>query len=639
MGHTSTIASCAALASALALGPIACKSREKAAASDDAPTVAKADERDAAVPGKGPMEVVNGEGAKAFVTETDARLRELWTVSAQAEWAKATNITDETEAVAAKATAAVMEYETQAIKEASKWVGVQADPDVLRQIELLRLTSTLPAPDDAAARKELAEISAKLEALYGKGKFCTKHEKGGAQRERCRDLGELSDVMATSRDPAELLEAWNGWRTISAPMRPLYERLVQLGNAGARDIGFADVGELWRSRYDMTPVAFEQEIERLWSQVQPLYEQLHCHVRGRLSEKYGESVVPPRGPIPAHLLGNMWAQDWSNLYPLLEPHPGEPSLDVTRALRKKGYGHIEMVKLGEKFFTSLGLDALPETFWERSMFTKPPDRDVVCHASAWDVTLSNDLRIKMCIKIDHEDLVTIHHELGHNYYYNYYHTLPVLFQAGAHDGFHEAIGDAIALSITPAYLKDVGLLDEVSKSEQGVINEQMQDALAKIAFLPFGKLIDQWRWDVFAGRTTPENYNAAWWALRETVQGVAAPIERTEEAFDPGAKYHIPSNTPYARYFLAHVLQFQFHKALCEASGHDGPLHTCSIYGSEAAGEKLRAMLALGASKPWPDALQVLTGRREMDAAPLVEYFEPLMGYLQAQNEGRTCGW
>ena len=631
----------AAVCTLLACTLGACKSTEKqpAAASGEAP-VAKGDETSPDAPAADAADAPTPEAAAAFVKEVDARLRELWTASAQAEWNKATNITDETEALAATATAAVMEYETRTIKQTTAFLGAKAEPEVMRQIELLRLTSTLPAPDDAAKREELAQIAAKLEGLYGKGKHCTtRPKKGGGEEEVCRDLGELSDVLAKSRDPGELLEAWTGWHAVAVPMRPLYQRFVELGNAGAADIGFADMGELWRSRYDMTPMAFEQEVERLWSQVRPLYEQLHCHVRARLVQRYGEEVVSPEGPIAAHLLGNMWAQDWSNLYPMLEPHPGEPSLDVTQALQKSKYGPLEMVKLGEKFFTSLGLDALPESFWERSMFTKPADRDVVCHASAWDVTMSNDLRIKMCIKIDHEDLVTIHHELGHNYYYNYYHTLPVLFQSGAHDGFHEAIGDAIALSITPAYLKQVGLLERVSDTEQGVINAQMQDALAKIAFLPFGKIVDQWRWDVFAGRTGPQSYNAAWWTLREKVQGVSAPVERTEDDFDPGAKYHIPGNTPYARYFLAHILQFQFHKALCEAAGHEGPLHTCSIYGSEAAGEKLRAMLALGASKPWPDALEVLTGTREMDAAPLVEYFGPLMGYLQAQNEGRSCGW
>jgi peptidyl-dipeptidase A len=576
------------------------------------------------------------EAAEKFVTEVDAKLRELWTASSKAEWLKATDITDEHEKAAAEATAATMAYETKVIGEAVAFDKTDAKPEIKRQIQLLKLTSTLPAPDDQAKREELASIAAKLEGMYGKGKWCPD---GKTSAEDCLDLGELSDVLAEDRDWDNQLLAWQRWRTVSPAMKPDYERFVTLSNEGAKAIGFADVGQLWRSRYDMTPDAFEQEVERLWEQVKPLYEQLHCHVRGKLNEKYGDEKVPKDGLIPAHITGNMWAQDWANLYPMLEPYPGEASLDVTAALKAKKIDEIGMVKMGEGFFTSLGLDPLPETFWERSLFKKPKDREVVCHASAWDVDFNNDLRIKMCIKIDHEDLVTIHHELGHDYYYNNYYQMPVLFQAGANDGFHEAIGDAIALSITPEYLEKVGLLTEVSDNDHGIINKQMQDALQKIAFLPFGKLIDQWRWDVFAGKTTPDKYNADWWELRRKYQGVGAPDERTETQFDPGAKYHIPANTPYARYFLAHILQFQFHKAMCEQAGHEGPLHTCSIYESKEAGKRLQAMLAMGASKPWPDALEALTGTREMDASALIEYFDPLMKYLEAQNEGRTCGW
>ena len=583
-----------------------------------------------------PADPAKAAEAEKFVTEGDAKLRELWTKSATAEWTKATDITDEHEKAAADANAEVMAYETGVIQKAASFDGVQASEDAMRQIKLLKLTSTLPAPDDDAKRKELAEIAAKMEGMYGKGKWCAP---GG---KKCKDLGDLSAVLsdnaAEGKDAAAQLEAWKQWRTISVPMREHYERFVELGNEGAKAIGYADVGELWKSRYDMTPQAFEQEMERLWGQVKPLYEQLHCHVRAKLAEKYGEEVIKD-GKIPAHLTGNMWAQDWASLYPWLEPYPGEPSIDVTKALQAAKYDEIKMVKAGEAFFVSLGLNELPDTFWERSMFKKPEGKEAVCYASAWDVTMNNDLRIKMCIKIDHEDFVTIHHELGHNYYYNNYYTLPVLFQSGAHDGFHEAIGDAIALSITPGYLKEVGLLTEISDNDKGVVNKQMQDALQKIAFLPFGKLIDQWRWDVFAGKTAPEGYNAAWWKLREDYQGVAAPEARGEEHFDPGAKYHIPANTPYARYFLAHILQFQFHKAMCQAAGHEGPLHTCSIYGSKEAGKKLQAMLALGASKPWPDALEKITGTREMDASALIEYFGPLQKYLEEQNAGRKCGW
>jgi peptidyl-dipeptidase A len=382
-------------------------------------------------------------------------------------------------------------------------------------------------------------------------------------------------------------------------------------------------------------------VERLWGQVKPLYEGLHCYVRRRLSEKYGASKVPADGLIPAHLLGNMWAQEWGNIYPLVEPYKGAADLDVTTALQKKKYDAQKLVRLGERFFTSLGLDPLPDTFWQRSLFTQPRDRDVVCHASAWDVNFNNDLRIKMCIKIDEEDLITIHHELGHDYYFMYYHTLPVLYQAGANDGFHEGIGDTLALSVTPSYLYQAGLLPvEPKKNEKALINLQMKEALDKIAFLPFGKLIDQWRWNVFSGKITPENYNAAWWALRRKYQGIDAPEgARGEDMFDAGAKYHIPANVPYTRYFLARILQFQFHRALCKAIGHQGYLHDCSIFGSRDAGDKLKAMLALGASKPWPEALAVLDGERAMDASAIVDYFAPLMQWLEKENQGQKCGW
>ena len=570
--------------------------------------------------------------AKAFVDEADTQLRALWTASETAGWNHATNITDANEEASAKAEEANMAYMSEIIPKAASFNGVEVDPDTARKLHLIKNNAVLPAPSDDTKRAELAGIVTKLGSMYGKGKYCPE---GG----ECKVLGDLEDTLRLSRDPKELLDAWVGWRTISPEMRPLYQRFAELGNEGAEEIGFEDMGVAWRSGYDMTPAEFETELDRLAAEVAPLYEQLHCLVRAELNKQYGDSVVALDKPIPAHLTGNMWAQSWENLYPMVEPYPGEPSLDVTEQLAAKGYEDQKMVRAAEGFFTSMGLDPLPDSFWTNSMFTKPDDREVVCHASAWDIGMKDDLRIKMCIKPTMEDYVTIHHELGHNYYFHYYYKEPVLFQSGANDGFHEAIGDAIALSITPSYLKQVGLLEDVSDNEKGVINKQMQDALAKVAFLPFGRMIDQWRWDVFSGKIPPEKYNEGWWRLREEFQGIAAPIPRTEADFDPGAKYHIPGNTPYIRYFLAHVLQFQFHKAMCEAAGHEGPLHTCSVYGSTAAGDNLKAMLAMGASKPWPDALEALTGTRQMSAEPLVEYFEPLSKYLAEQNKDRECGW
>ena len=445
-------------------------------------------------------------------------------------------------------------------------------------------------------------------------------------------------MLAESRNPDELLEAWCGWHAISPPMKPRYERFVELANQGARTLGFADMGTLWRSNCDMPPDAFSAEVERLWQQVKPLYTSLHAYVRTRLTEKYGPKVVPPDGPIPAHLLGNMWAQSWENVYPLVAPSPAVPSVDVTALLRAKKMDARGMVRSGERFFTSLGFEPLPKSFWERSLFTKPADREVVCHASAWDVDNDQDLRIKMCIEVTGEDFVVIHHELGHNFYQRAYRKQPYLFLNGANEGFHEAIGDAIALSVTPEYLVKVGLLDK-EPDASGDIGLLLDRALQKVAFLPFGLILDQWRWKVFSGEVTPASYNQEWWDLRLRYQGVVPPLARTEADFDPGAKYHVPGNVSYTRYFLAHILQFQFHQALCEAAGQTGPLHRCSIYDNKTAGAKLEKMLALGASRPWPDALEAMTGQRRMDATALLTYFAPLQRWLDEQNRGKKVGW
>jgi len=346
----------------------------------------------------------------------------------------------------------------------------------------------------------------------------------------------------------------------------------------------------------------------------------------------------PDGLIPAQLLGNMWAQEWGNIYPVVAPENSGQGYDLTELLKSHNVNELGMVHYGENFFKSLGFDPLPQTFWERSLFIKPRDRDVVCHASAWDVDNRNDLRLKMCIEVRDEDFVTIHHELGHNFYQRAYNSLSPLFQDSANDGFHEAVGDTIALSVTPEYLKKVGLLNEVPP-ESADTGYLLKMALDKIAFLPFGLLIDKWRWKVFSGEITPEQYNKAWWDLKAKYQGVAPPVERSEADFDPGAKYHIASNTPYARYFLARILQFQFHRALCEAAEQKGPLHRCSIYQSKAAGDRLNKMLSMGKSQPWPDALQAISGQRPMDATAILDYFAPLKKWLDEQNKGEKLGW
>lgn len=574
-------------------------------------------------------------GAQAFVERAEARLKELWVDASRASWVQATYITEDTEILAAQANEKALAAGVELAKGASRFDGLNLPEELARKLKLLKLALTVPAPDNAAETEELTRLTISMKSTYGKGKYCPEKEVG----DDCLDLQEMSRVMATSRDAEKLLDLWQGWRTVSPPMRGDYRRYVEIGNKGARELGFDDVGALWRSNYDMPPDAFGRELDRLWDQVKPLYLSLHAYVRSRLRNTYGTEVVPERGPIPAHLLGNMWAQTWGNIYPLVAPEESAPGYDLTEKLKARGITALEMVRTGERFFLSLGFEPLPATFWKRSLFTKPADREVVCHASAWDVDLEEDLRIKMCIDITAEDFSTIHHELGHNFYQRAYNRRqPLLFRGGAHDGFHEAIGDTLALSITPRYLVELGLLDEEPDPSKD-IGLLLRMALDKVAFLPFGLLVDQWRWKVFSGEVSPDEYNQAWWKLREKYQGISPPVERGEEDFDPGAKYHVAASVPYSRYFLAHILQFQFHRALCEAVGYEGPLNRCTIYNDEKAGGRLKKMLAMGQSRPWPEALEALTGQRDMDATAILDYFAPLQRWLDEQNRGQPVGW
>ena len=572
------------------------------------------------------------ESAAEFVDRMDKEGTELGKELNAAFWVRNTYITPDTAVLAAKAGERGLEFESKMVNQAKQYKGSEMDSMTARAIELMLRGSSAPAPNDAAMRAELAQILTDMEGQYGAGKYCNTEGE-------CKELQQLEAVLADSRDYDELLDVWQGWRQVSPPYRKQYQRFVEIANQGAQDFGYKNLAELWKGGYDMDSNTFTIEARSLWDQVKPLYDELHCHVRAKLSQTYGSDKVPLDGPIPAHLLGNMWSQTWDNIYPIMEPYEGVASLDVTAALVEQGYDEVQMTKTAEGFFTSLGLPALPDSFYQNSMIKKPRDRSVVCHASAWDIDSGNDPRIKQCVEINEEQLGTLHHELGHIYYYLMYKKQPSVFKGGAHDGFHEAIGDTIQLSMTPSYLQKIGLVDEVEVSYEATINKQMKLALEKIAFLPFGKMIDEWRWKVFSGEIAAEDYNAGWWKLREEYQGIKSPVTRSEADFDPGAKYHIPGNTPYTRYFLSFIMQFQFHKALCDAAGFEGPLHECSIYDNKAAGEKLGNMLAMGQIKPWPEAMEALTGQRSMDGSAIIDYFGPLNSWLKEQNKDRSCGW
>jgi peptidyl-dipeptidase A len=571
--------------------------------------------------------------ATRFVNDAETRLAEMNVEAQRASWVAENFITHDTQIISAKANEKQIALGVDLAKQAARFDSVEGLPyDVRRKLDLIKLALTTPGPSDTARTAEMARIAAEMDALYGAGKYKDRDGK-------TVDINDTTRIMRTSRDPQQLLEAWAGWHTIARPMKQDYSRFVELTNEGARELGYKDAGAMWRAKYDMPPDAFAAEMDRLWGQVKPLYDSLHCYVRWNLTKKYGEKIVPPGKPIPAHLLGNIWAQEWGNIYDVVAPQGTSRGFDLTEILKaRKDLDEIGMARIGEHFFTSLGFAPLPQTFWERSLFVKPRDREVVCHASAWDIDDKDDLRVKMCIEKTADDFTTIHHELGHNFYQRAYNTQPYLYKNSANDGFHEAVGDTIALSITPKYLVKIGMLDKEPPASSD-IPLLLRDALDKVAFLPFGIMIDKWRWKVFSGEVGPKDYNDAWWDLRLQYQGIAPALPRGNAEFDAGAKYHIAANVPYARYFLARILQFQFHRALCQATGQTGPLNRCSIYENNVAGERLNRMLAMGQSRPWPEALEALSGQRQMDATAILDYFAPLKTWLDQQNQGQKCGW
>lgn len=563
--------------------------------------------------------------AEQFLRDAEARLEKLGIDTSRAEWVAETFITDDTEAITAQAGERSLAAAGEIALQARRFNKLKLPADSARKLKLLQLTLLLSNPVE---RESYTRLAARMTGAYGKAKFCTTPSDPAS----CMALGELEKLMAESRDPVKLKQVWLGWHAQSPSYKSLYADYVVLSNKGAREMGFADTGAFWRSQYDMPPEAFSAEMERLWQQVKPLYDSLHTYTRFKLRQTYGAGVVPASGPIPAHLLGNMWSQNWDNLYPILKPADTVDNDNLDAVLKERNTSATEMVRYAENFYKSLGMETLPPTFYERSQLVKPRDREVVCHASAWDIDTQLDVRIKMCITPTAIDFTTIHHELGHIYYDLAYRKNPPLFKNGANDGFHEAIGDTVALSITPDYLQKIGLLASVPDPASDIA-PLLKRALSKVAFLPFGYLIDKWRWQVYGGQTVPADYDTAWWSLREKYQGVSRPAASVPGGFDAGAKFHVASDTPYARYFLANLLQFQFHRALCREAGYQGPLNRCSIYGNAKAGAKFQAMLALGASKPWPEALKALTGEEHINGSAILEYFAPLRVWLDAQNQ------
>ncbi|KAJ6660556.1 hypothetical protein lerEdw1_017553 [Lerista edwardsae] len=580
------------------------------------------------------------DGARLFAADYNSTAEIVFSESVFASWAYNTNLTDFNAQGQVNASLKDQEFtEAWGIKAKESFGHIWenfTDPKLKKIIGSIQTLGPSNLPLDK--RQQYNTILSEMDNIYSTSKVCPP-----VQNSSCWSLEpEITDIMANSRSYRKLLYAWEGWHNAAGnPLRSKYEEFVKLSNEAYRKDGFKDTGAYWRSWYDSP--TFEDDLEQLYHQLEPLYLNLHAFVRRKLYDRYGPKYINLKGPIPAHLLGNMWAQQWNNIYDMMVPFPNKPNIDVTNTMKQQNWNATHMFRVSEEFFTSLGLLGMPPEFWESSMLEKPADgREVVCHASAWDFYNRKDFRIKQCTTVTMEQLFTVHHEMGHVEYYLQYKDQPISFRSGANPGFHEAIGDVMSLSVsTPGHLKKIGLLSEVIEDNESDINYLLKMALEKIAFLPFGYLIDQWRWNVFSGRTPPNRYNYDWWYLRTKYQGICPPIARSETNFDPGAKYHIPGNTPYIRYFVSFILQFQFHKALCEAANFTGPLHTCDIYQSLEAGSRLSKALQAGSSQPWQTILEQVTGTNKMNASALLEYFSPVTMWLEEQNgrTNETRGW
>ena len=571
-----------------------------------------------------------------FLNEVEKQNLELGPVISSASWISSNFITFDSQKVIADYGTRYTLDALEKARRASSFDELEVSDEKRRMLNILKTSFVMPPPLDDELAAELSKITTSLEAMYGGGEHC--FEDGS-----CYDLEAFEAIIDNSRNPEELLRAWSGWHEISKPMKPMYMRMVEIGNQGANDLGYQNLSDLWFSKYDMPSDEFLMETDRVWEEVKPLYEALHCHVRAKLNEHYGDEIVSNSNPLPVHMLGNMWGQSWSNIYDLVYPKQDEIStVNLTKIIEERNLSEIDMVEYAEDFFISIGFEALPETFWERSLFVKPVDRSVVCHASAWNLDpANNDLRIKMCIEKNEEDFITIHHELGHIFYYQAYNHLPTVFQGGANDGFHEAFGDLLTLSITPEYLKKIDFInqEEADLAEEDFIGLLMKQALEGVVVIPWALMLDKWRAGIFKGDITEDNLNESWWEMRKNYQGIVPPSERSEAYFDAGAKYHIPGNTPYTRYYLARIMQYQFHEALCKESGFEGYLHECSVYGNKDAGEKIISTMAIGQSLPWQDAFEKITGSRELSGESILSYYAPLKTWLDEQNQNRTCGW
>ncbi|KAM6291936.1 angiotensin-converting enzyme 2 [Porphyrio hochstetteri] len=583
--------------------------------------------------------------AQRFLEDFNRRVEDISYESSIASWNYNTNITEENANKMNEADSKWSAFYDEASRNASSFPLASIQDDLTRlQIQSLQDRGSSNLSPEKYER--LSTVLSKMSTIYSTGTVCKTTEPS-----ECLVLEPgLDIIMANSTDYHERLWAWEGWRAnVGRMMRPLYEEYVDLKNEIATLNNYSDYGDYWRANYEADyPENYKysrdqliKDVEKTFEQIKPLYQQLHAYVRHRLEQFYGPEFISSTGCLPAHLLGDMWGRFWTNLYPLTVPYPAKPNIDVTSTMVLKKWDAMKIFKAAETFFDSIGLYKMTEGFWNNSMLTEPTDnRKVVCHPTAWDLG-KGDYRIKMCTKVTMDDFLTAHHEMGHIEYDMAYSKQPYLLRGGANEGFHEAVGEIMSLSAaTPQHLKSLDLLEPTfQEDEETEINFLLKQALTIVGTMPFTYMLEKWRWMVFRGEITKEEWTKRWWEMKREIVGVVEPVLHDETYCDPAVLFHVSNDYSFIRYYTRTIYQFQFQEALCKAANHNGPLHTCDITNSTAAGTKLRELLELGRTKPWTQALENVTGEKYMNAAPLLHYFEPLYEWLQGNNSGRYIGW
>ncbi|XP_053696511.1 angiotensin-converting enzyme [Sabethes cyaneus] len=583
------------------------------------------------------------EKLKSFLTDIDRKSSLECSLNVGAQWNFETNVNEATQVEAIAAQQRYNDFQ-RLIWDQMRHIDQTKifDDKLYRQVRLMSIIGPSALPPDQLDRYN--RIVNDMLTIFNGAQICA--------YERPFECGlrlqpHLKDIMAKSRDWNELQYTWLEWRRKSGRhMRELFEQLVDLTNEAARVNNFTDGAAYWQFPYESRD--FREEMEQVWKEILPLYEMIHAYVRRKLREFYGPDKISRDVPLPDHILGDMYGQSWNNILDVLIPYPGRSYLEVTPEMHKQGYNPLVMFQIADEFFVSMNMTAMPPDFWLTSVLTQPPDRPVLCTPSSWDFCNGKDYRIKMCTTVSHKDFITVHHELAHVQYFLNYRNNPKVFRDGANPGFHEAIGDAVTLSVAaPKHLQNLGLVQKNVDDTAHDINFLFSLALEKVVFLPFALAMDAWRYDIFEKRIRKEQYNCHWWLLREQYGGVKPPVLRSELDFDPGAKYHVAANIPYIKYFFSNVLQFQIHRAMCSASRQydpldpNKPLHKCDIYRQPAAGNILKQLMERGASEPWQQVLQEVIGEGRLDGTALREYFRPLEEWLRNENlrTNEFVGW